>query len=77
SVDALVEWTTSREGWDLTVYGQIRNLLGRRNAITYLGSRLECGSEPVEGACPDAFRVVDEFDRGLPRLPTVGVRVSF
>ncbi|HET6343117.1 MAG TPA: TonB-dependent receptor, partial [Gemmatimonadota bacterium] len=77
SVDALVEWTTSREGWDLTVYGQIRNLLGRRNAITYLGSRLECGSEPVGGPCPDAFRVVDEFDRGLPRLPTVGVRVSF
>ena len=76
-MDALIEWTTSREGWDLTVYGQVRNLLGRRNAITYLGSRIECGSAPLDGACPDAFRVVDEFDRGLPRLPTVGVRVSF
>lgn len=77
SVDGLVEWTTNRETWDLTVYGQVRNLLGRRNAITYLGSRLECRSEPVDGECLGSTRVVDEFDRGLPWLPTVGLRVSF
>jgi len=77
SVDGLVEWTMGRETWDLTVYGQVRNLLGRRNAITYLGSHLECRSAPVAGECPSSFRVVDEFDRGLPWLPTVGLRVSF
>ena len=76
SLDALVEWTTTRETWDLTVYGQLRNLLARRNAITYRGSRLLCEDGAVEGNC-EGGRVDDEFDRGLPLLPAVGLRVSF
>lgn len=72
TLDLLAEWTRDRGSWSLSVYGQVSNALNRDNALTYMGSdpclnpQLLCDPETV-----------DEFERGLPILPVVGVRMAF
>ena len=80
SLDVLVEWTRAYDGWELGIYGQVRNLLGRENALTYRGSRRGCEAENGSAdstPCSGETAVTDDFDRGLPILPAVGVRFSF
>lgn len=56
---------------------QVRNLLDRTNAVTYSGTEgwYECATG--EGAECGVRRGADRFDPGLPRLPMLGVRVTF
>lgn len=72
SLDLTAEYVWSVGSWDVTAYGQIRNALGRRNAVTYSGS-MAC--DPGVTGCPDGFD--DRFEPGIPRLPLVGVRFAF
>ncbi len=86
SLDLMLEYSRKVGSWQVSAYGQLRNALGRENAVTYLGSR-DCGAggflTSVEtagvdcrGADPGA-RVKDNFQGGLPMLPLLGIRVAF
>ena len=72
TLDLLAEWTRDRGGWTLSVFGQVSNALNRDNALTYEGSE-ECGVPTIQ--CEGG--VVDHFERGLPILPVIGVRMAF
>ena len=72
TLDLLAEWTRDRGSWALTVYGQLSNALNRDNALTYMGTE-RCANESV--LCQSVPE--DEFERGLPILPVVGVRMAF
>lgn len=74
TLDLLVEWTRARPGWSMSVFAQVSNVLNRDNALTYMGSNL-CGVE--ETLCQGLTGELDEFERGLPILPVVGVRMAF
>ena len=69
SLDLLIDWSTEVAGLDVGIYGQIRNVLGRDNATIYAGSGclvVGCSVEELRNA----------YERGVPRLPVIGVRVQ-
>jgi len=68
--DLMAEWMHAFNGWSFSIYGQIHNVLGSTNAATYHWS---C----ICTATPDGGGLYDNFDRGLPRLPVIGLRVRF
>ncbi len=70
SLDLLVDWSALLGDWDVGVFGQLRNALDRTNATVYAGDGSGC---PFVGCEGEDVRSLDE--RGLPRLPVVGVRV--
>ena len=71
TLDLLAEWTRDRGSWSLSVYGQLSNALNRDNALTYMGT-----DRCIDAGLPcQTFE--DEFERGLPILPVVGVRMAF
>ncbi len=72
SFDLMGEWTHAFRTWSLSVYGQLRNALGRRNAVTYHASCI-CAAEGDAGQ----LGLHDTFDPGLPRMPVAGLRVRF
>lgn len=72
SLDLRTEWTHGFGEWSLSVWGQLMNVLGRANAITYYSSCVCTG-----GGDPARASLGDRFDRGLPRLPVVGLRARF
>lgn len=74
-MDLLVDWTRRFRGWDLNVYLQLRNALGRENPARYSGS-VPCQEIRASGCVP-ADRVLDQFEPGLPRLPLIGFRARF
>lgn len=74
SLDLTVDWTRAYDDWSLGVFGQLRNALNRENALTYEGSQT-CEQRGNLPCGPSGF--VDTFERGLPILPMVGVRVVF
>jgi hypothetical protein len=67
----------------MTGYLQLRNALDRDNCVTYVGSRRLDTAEgdalsSSTAACTGAGEgVFDHFERGIPRLPLIGVRVTF
>jgi hypothetical protein len=71
-LDLMSEWTHAADTWSISVYGQLRNVLGRSNAVTYHSSCV-CISDEGTG---EAW-LGDRFDRGLPRLPVLGLRARF
>ncbi|HET6363179.1 MAG TPA: TonB-dependent receptor [Gemmatimonadota bacterium] len=71
TLDLLAEWTRDRGSWALSVYGQLSNALNRDNALTYMGT-VRC----ADAGLP-CQTIEDEFERGLPILPVVGVRMAF
>jgi hypothetical protein len=83
SLDLMLDYSRTFGSWQVSGYAQLRNALGRNNAVTYLGS-VDCRpvgtfaamSGPRLG-CDGDTGVVDRFYPGLPRLPLVGVRVEF
>ena len=70
SLDLLVDWSTEVRGLHLGIYGQIRNVLGRENATIYTGTGGHC---LLIGCSVDELR--NAYERGVPRLPVVGIRV--
>jgi hypothetical protein len=72
TLDLMAEWTQQVGAGTLSIYGQVRNLSGRKNRITYHSSCLCVGG----GVAGDAG-LTDRFDRGLPRLPIIGLRARF
>jgi hypothetical protein len=74
SLDMSLHWAQQAGRAELSAYVQVRNVLARDNASTY------AGSGPVGMVeRPDGSRIVweDRFERGLPRMPMVGLRVTF
>lgn len=74
SLDLVAEVSRDMGRWELTAYAQLRNALGRNNAVTYAGS-LTCSPGVGTGGCAEG--VQDRFDAGIPRLPLIGVRFTF
>lgn len=69
SLDLLFDYSRRVRGLDLGAYAQVRNVLGRENATVYTGD--EAGCTPV--GCGDDLR--SSYERGMPRLPVLGLRV--
>ena len=74
SLDASLLWSQPIRNVELSAYVQVRNVLARDNASTY------AGSGPI-GRIDRASDVIilweDRFERGLPRMPMIGLRVTF
>lgn len=75
-LDLLGEWRHAFRSWTITVFVQLRNVLNRANAVTYVGSFPDCGEDTPKRR-PVGGGICDGFDRGLPLLPLVGVSVRF
>ncbi len=83
SLDVMVDWRGRIGRWDWGAYAQIQNVLGNRNEAAYQWSRVTCdcgtnGEPPIMN--PDPNRKLpanNQFLRGLPMLPMVGLRVAF
>jgi hypothetical protein len=73
-----IDWSKQFRSWALGIYVQVLNVLGRRNAVTYVGSLGGC-EQPPEGLAviERSNGICDLFDRGLPLLPLAGVTVAF
>jgi protocatechuate 3,4-dioxygenase beta subunit len=69
SLDLLFDWSRRVRSMDIGVYAQLRNALGRENATVYTGDEASC--TPV--GCGEDLRSI--YERGVPRLPVVGLRV--
>jgi hypothetical protein len=69
SLDLFVDWSGRMRGFDVGAYAQLRNALGRDNATIYTADAAGC--RPV--GCEGDLR--SEFERGIPRLPVVGIRI--
>jgi Carboxypeptidase regulatory-like domain/TonB dependent receptor-like, beta-barrel len=68
-------WSRAYRGWALDIYLQVQNALGQSRPVTY-NSSCQCmaaGADPWTGS-PEP---VDAFEARMPRVPVVGVRVSF
>jgi vitamin B12 transporter len=77
SLDLMADYTKTFGAWQVTAYAQLRNALGHDNSVTYARSR-ECDSvsgTTVSNTAPVCTR--DFFAQGIPRLPLIGVRMSF
>ena len=76
SLDVDLEWSRAFDGWRLGTFLQVHNALGRENPARYNHSvyyaRCGAGVPDPTGGCTD-----DIWSRGLPRLPVLGVRVTF
>jgi carboxypeptidase family protein/TonB-dependent receptor-like protein len=74
-LDVSLHWTRRLGAAELSAYLQVRNVLDRDNASTY------AGSTPVQRLLrPEGVTFVrfdDRFEQGLPRLPLVGLRMTF
>jgi hypothetical protein len=76
SLDLFAEWSRTFRSAQIGVTAQVKNVLRRQNAMTYLGTFTGCGeSSPLYRAVTS--RVCDRFHRGLPLLPLVGVYARF
>lgn len=70
SLDLLLDWTARVGALQVGIYGQLRNVLGRENATVYVGDGTGC---LVVGCSLDDLQ--NRYERGVPRLPVVGIRV--
>ena len=77
TLDLGVRWSTRVGGVDAELFGQLHNVLGRRNRAAYRSSGVyvpDCDVQSCEGT-PD--RLIDETLPGLPRVPSLGLRAWF
>lgn len=74
SLDTSLEWVRRLGTVDVSAYVQLRNVFDRDNASTYAGSVPAGRIQTADGP-----RVLweDRFERGVPRLPLVGLRLAF
>jgi hypothetical protein len=78
SLDLLVDWSHQVGHASVGAYLQMRNVLNRGNAVTYTGTVSGCtAAPPTRVQVPGRPGLCDRFDRGVPILPLVGVRVAF
>jgi hypothetical protein len=77
SIDVLADWTREWRRWRIGAFVQVRNVLGNANAVTYTGSVEQCRRDRPPEQRLARPGVCDRFERGIGRLPLVGVRVSF
>lgn len=78
SLDLLFDWShTTARGLTIGAWLQLRNVTGRANAVTYTGSFDTCPAPHPPTLVEYAPDNCDRFNRGIGRLPLVGVRVSF
>jgi len=71
-----VDWSKTVGKMTVGAFAQVRNVLGRANAVTYTGSVAPCAPRPP--TLVDAGGgVCDRFDRGVPLLPLAGLSVAF
>ncbi len=77
SLDGLLDWSRQVGHFRIGAYLQVRNVLNRANAVTYFGT-IDCitPAPPTLVATPTPGKC-DRFDKGIPILPLVGVRVAF
>jgi hypothetical protein len=77
SLDAIAMLTRPLGGIEATLYLQVRNVLGRDNAVTYSGSAYETVYTDRNPRTADEQIWYDRFEAGLPRLPLIGARITF
>jgi hypothetical protein len=77
ALDLLVDWSRSVGKVQIGAFAQLRNVLNRANAVTYTGSVDRCLTSKPPTLVPVGGGVCDQFDRGVPLLPLVGIRVAF
>lgn len=70
SLDLLADWMTRFGATEVGVYLQIRNVLGRKNGTVYVGDDPGC-----LGVACGTGQLENLYERGVPRLPVLGVRV--
>jgi hypothetical protein len=76
AVDLLAEWTKVYSAWRFAIHFEVRNLLNRRNDITYGVTRGgPCWRQTIDA--PFCSQSVDEFHRGVRRQGFVGLKVEF
>jgi hypothetical protein len=75
SLDASIHWNRALGSVEVSAYAQVRNLFDRDNATTYSGTSVVARTtDRPQGL----VRVLeDRFERGLPRLPMLGARLTF
>jgi hypothetical protein len=69
SLDLLFDWSRRVGPLHVGAWAQLRNALGRENATVFTGDAGGCSVV----ACDDDLRSV--YERGVPRLPVLGIRV--
>jgi hypothetical protein len=77
AVDLLADWSGRWWGLEVGAFLQLRNLLGRDNAVTYTGSLEQCAAAQPPELVRAGPGVCDRFERGIGLLPLVGVRAAF
>jgi hypothetical protein len=85
SADLLLDWNGTVGGWQVGAFAQLHNVLGGRNRAAYQSSRTVCRTasgdhcrDPILEPLPESFDAENNlYLPGLPRVPTVGVRVVF
>jgi hypothetical protein len=78
SADLSLEYNRTIGERSVGGYIQLRNVLNRRNHVTYSGSPEICnGGRNEEGVCVGSLHITDRFDRGIPLLPLIGMRMVF
>ena len=76
SLDLLAEWGGHVRGARVSAYVQLRNALRGDNAGRYTGST-PCEALGVSACGPGRPTGYDDFAPGLPRVPVIGLRLSF
>lgn len=85
SADLLLDWSGTVGGWQVGAFAQLHNVLGDRNRAAYQSSRTVCRTaagarcaDPILDPLPESFDAENNlYLPGLPRVPTVGLRVVF
>jgi hypothetical protein len=76
ATDLLAEWTRTYSKWRFAIHVEIRNLLNRRNDITYGVTRSgPCWRQTVDA--PFCDRSLDEFHQGVRRQGFIGLKFEF
>ena len=76
ALDVLGEWTREYTAWRFSIQVELRNILNRRNDITYGVTRDgACWRQTVDA--PFCTQGADEFYQGIRRQGFVGLRIEF
>jgi hypothetical protein len=76
ALDLLGEWTKAYSKWRFAIHAELRNLLNRKNDITYGVTRGgPCFRTTVDA--PFCSESADEFHRGVRRQGFIGLKIEF
>ena len=79
SLDLHIDWSHEFSNWRLGVFLQVRNVLNHRNLSSYIWSeeRCELDLDHIARRCIPRGDHYDVFGYGVPRIPLIGIRVTF